>query len=83
MNVRRLARASRLVKYLSDACVSDVPLRDSCRLHRRIFGLVNELAAHPLRCERIGVNISPRLLVADAVGTFFVLLFLSLTTITW
>jgi len=39
--------------------------------------LVNELAAHPLCCERIGADINPSLFVVDAVGAFFVLLFLS------
>jgi hypothetical protein len=65
------------VKYLSDACASECALRDSCRLHRRVFGLVNELAAHPLRFEWVGASFNPRLFVADAVGAFFVLLFLS------
>jgi hypothetical protein len=46
-------------------------------LNRCVFRLVNELAAHPLRGERIGTNFDPRLFVADAVRAFFVLLFLS------
>ena len=51
-------------------------LRDSCRLRRRVFGLVNELAAHPLRFERIGASFNPGFLVADAVRAFFMFLFL-------
>jgi hypothetical protein len=52
-------------------------LRDSCRLHRRVFGLVNELAAHPLRFERVGASFDPGFFVTDAVRAFFVLFFLS------
>jgi len=52
-------------------------LRDSCRLHCRVFGLVNEFAAHPLRFERVGASLDPRFFVADAVRALFVLLFLS------
>jgi hypothetical protein len=52
-------------------------LRDGYRLHRCVFGLVNELAAHSPRCEMVGVNINPTLFAAYAAGAFFVLLFLS------
>jgi hypothetical protein len=38
---------------------------------------LNELAAHPLCCERIGASFDPRFFVADPVGAFFVLLFSS------
>jgi hypothetical protein len=52
-------------------------LRDGGRRRHCVFGLVDELAAHPLCFQRFAASFDPRVLVADAVGALFVLLFLS------
>jgi hypothetical protein len=65
------------VKYLSDACAGDVPFVTATGCTAVVFGLVNELAAHPLCFERFGASFDPRFFVADAVRALFVLLFLS------
>ena len=43
-------------------------LRDSCRLHRRVFGLVNQLAAHPL--VQRGIRFGRSSLLHEAIEDF-------------